>query len=167
MFQDDKNMRLSEQSSQTVTKHSQPSYRSKRSIKRSSDIISSIILQFLNARQIPWFIRNSLYFQNNNDHIRQKIKTVISSTVSILMVELTGFEPVTSSMPWRRASSCAKTPVLLIYYNTINYFETIDLCFLYNGFVMNFKNLSKEKQIKLITGLCACRLLAIIYRGGI
>lgn len=32
---------------------------------------------------------------------------------------------------------------------------------------MNFKNLSKEKQIKLITGLGACLLLAIIYLGGI
>lgn len=32
---------------------------------------------------------------------------------------------------------------------------------------MNFKNLSKEKQIKLITGLGACLLLAIIYLCGI
>ena len=38
------------------------------------------------------------------------------TAVSFLMVELTGFEPVTSSLPAMRASNCAKTPYFFSCY---------------------------------------------------
>jgi hypothetical protein len=31
----------------------------------------------------------------------------------VLLVELRGFEPLTSSMPWKRATNCAKAPCCL------------------------------------------------------
>ena len=41
-------------------------------------------------------------------------KGFLSETMFFTMVELTGFEPVTSSMPLKRASNCAKTPLSFI-----------------------------------------------------
>jgi hypothetical protein len=38
------------------------------------------------------------------------------------VVDLDGFEPSTSSMPWKRAPNCATGPISadLIYFNTIS-----------------------------------------------
>jgi hypothetical protein len=42
-----------------------------------------------------------------DNHTSLKIKWALTSTFA---VELRGLEPLTSSMPWKRATNCAKAP---------------------------------------------------------
>ena len=80
------------------------------------------------------------------------------------MVELTGFEPVTSSLPAMRASNCAKTPLFsFLYYYTIILFQKRMI--MYNNGVKLLK-LEKTKKKKLIIGLSTCLILALIYLTG-
>ncbi len=56
----------------------------------------------INANALTWT-------QDNN---KTRTKTIQDGKGSSLVreVELTGFEPVTSSMPWKRATNCAIAP---------------------------------------------------------
>lgn len=54
---------------------------------------------------------------------------------NLLLVEHKGFEPLTSSMPWKRATNCANAPCTF-YYNLF----VINICSMRNIFDQKIKN---------------------------